>query len=708
MADLIIKIKGDSVSVEKALKKTNAALKKTENQTKKTSLSANPGLKGAYMAVAAVMTGVVAQAFKKVIMLASDLEEANAKFGTVFRNNSIQANEMRKELVESYGLSAKAATEFLGTVQDFLVPMGFARKAATGMSGELVILARDLASFNQGMGITTEQALKDLTGAITGIKIPMKKYGVDINEAALKNFALEQGIKKSLKAMTTQEKATLILQKTIADTSDAQGDYIRTQDSLANSFKTIAAWGQDVATVIGQEINGAIQPTVVGFKKWIRTAEGLEATNKFLKGMFFYLTLVKEIIGTIVRPFIFFGKAAWTAIFKVVKAILVLKDTIMNFANDNKAAFKEGVIDRFNDVVDAIKNGVTQIQVYFKIFKELVIELASPFLKVIKLITDGFRVIGEFIQEHFGDKLEAVMEKVNKVGTFFSNLKNKIVSNVTGASNSISETLLPVLTKVGSKAQEGFEAMSLYWEENKDILTNGFKSVQERYQEMMNAQGAATIDGMDIIVNDNQSAADDIKRIWDKQQKEMAIAAKKAWEERTKSVKQYLALFNSIASDLVGIEKNKLDSMDSADTEAKNKQAKKIIKMMHFEKAASIASAIIDTAAAVVKSLPNIPLSVLVGAAGAVSIAKIISTPIPSVADLAAPHGADFVTDGKETITVGDNPSGKERVKISPEEDEEGGAKNVFYIENLIVNAENPEQFGNQMKEFGIRTAKRA
>jgi hypothetical protein len=225
---------------------------------------------------------------------------------------------------------------------------------------------------------------------------------------------------------------------------------------------------------------------------------------------------------------------------------------------------------------------------------------------------------------------------------------------------------------------------------------------------MMNAQGAATIDGMDIIVNDNQSAADDIKRIWDKQQKEMAIAAKKAWEERTKSVKQYLALFNSIASDLVGIEKNKLDSMDSADTEAKNKQAKKIIKMMHFEKAASIASAIIDTAAAVVKSLPNIPLSVLVGAAGAVSIAKIISTPIPSVADLAAPHGADFVTDGKETITVGDNPSGKERVKISPEEDEEGGAKNVFYIENLIVNAENPEQFGNQMKEFGIRTAKRA
>ena len=73
MADLVIKIKGESVSIERALKRTDGALKNTTKQTKKTSASLNPGLKAAYAAVAAMLTGIVAQAFRKTIKLASPL-----------------------------------------------------------------------------------------------------------------------------------------------------------------------------------------------------------------------------------------------------------------------------------------------------------------------------------------------------------------------------------------------------------------------------------------------------------------------------------------------------------------------------------------------------------------------------------------------------------------------------------------------------------
>jgi len=528
MADLTIVIKGDSASVQKALKNTNASLKKTEKQTKKTAKAANPGMKVAFAAVAAVLTGVVAQGFKKVIGLASDLEEANAKFGTVFRGNSREANRMRQELVDSYGLSAAAATEFLGTVQDFLVPMGFARKEATSMSGDLVILARDLASFNQGMGITTDQALKDLTGAISGIKIPMKKYGVDINDAALANFALAQGITTATKDMTTQEKASLILQKTIADTSDAQGDYIRTQDSLANSMKTITAAGQDMATVIGQDINAVIQPSIVNFKKWIKSTEGLTAANKAIKGMWFYMTVVKEAIGSIIRPFIFFGKIAWTAIWPLLglwlklakklvsfaKSLGAVKDIVIGFAKSIKETLTSNIIKVFNKVVDGAKAGVQKIA------------------KLISLIPG------------LGDKFSKIAEVA---GNVINNTVNPALSSI---GTTIKDVVNPALNTVSETAKIGFGLISSYWEENKGILTGGFADVQEAWKAMMDANGAATIDGMDKIVLDNEDAAARIKATWEKQQKELKAKNLKMWSDRAEAAQKYVDITKSIASGL--------------------------------------------------------------------------------------------------------------------------------------------------------------
>lgn len=52
-----------------------------------------------------------------------------------------------------------------------------------------------------------------------------------------------------------------------------------------------------------------------------------------------------------------------------------------------------------------------------------------------------------------------------------------------------------------------------------------------------------------------------------------------------------------------------------------------------FEKAAGIARIIVDTASAVAQALPNIPLSVLVGALGAAQLATAIATPLPKFED---------------------------------------------------------------------------
>ncbi|MFV0325371.1 MAG: phage tail tape measure protein [Bacteroides xylanisolvens] len=73
-------------------------------------------------------------------------------------------------------------------------------------------------------------------------------------------------------------------------------------------------------------------------------------------------------------------------------------------------------------------------------------------------------------------------------------------------------------------------------------------------------------------------------------------------------------------------------------TEAKNAELEKqkqemARKQAIWEKATSIAQAGIATALAITEALPNIPLSIIIGALGAIQVATILATPIPSYAE---------------------------------------------------------------------------
>ena len=72
-------------------------------------------------------------------------------------------------------------------------------------------------------------------------------------------------------------------------------------------------------------------------------------------------------------------------------------------------------------------------------------------------------------------------------------------------------------------------------------------------------------------------------------------------------------------------------------TEAKNAELEKqkqemARKQAIWEKATSVAQAGIATALAITEALPNIPLSIVIGAMGAIQVATILATPIPSYA----------------------------------------------------------------------------
>ena len=150
---------------------------------------------------------------------------------------------------------------------------------------------------------------------------------------------------------------------------------------------------------------------------------------------------------------------------------------------------------------------------------------------------------------------------------------------------------------------------------------------------------SAVYDGQIDRIEEEQDANDekyekDVER-YEKQAEQGAISEEKA-EARKRSAK--------------------------AATEAKNEELEKkkqeiAHKQAVWEKATSIAQAGIATALAITEALPNIPLSILIGALGAIQVATILATPIPSYAegtkDGTHPGGKALVGDaGKHEVVM--------------------------------------------------------
>jgi hypothetical protein len=124
-------------------------------------------------------------------------------------------------------------------------------KDLAGFSNDFTALASDLASFNN---TTPEQAVQAIGAALRGESEPLRQYGVLLNDAALKAAALELGIYDGSGALTDQQKI-LAAQKVIFEqTTDAQGDFARTSDGLANSQRTLTAQMDNLQVSIGQAL----------------------------------------------------------------------------------------------------------------------------------------------------------------------------------------------------------------------------------------------------------------------------------------------------------------------------------------------------------------------------------------------------------------------------------------------------------------------
>jgi len=209
---------------------------------------------------------------------ASAAEESLSKFNVVFGESSEEMKKWAETASDSVNLSESRFIEMAASTGDLLKPLGFVKEDVDNLSKSFVELAFDVSSFNDK---DPSEVLRDINAAITGSPETMKKYGVVINETALKAEALASGMIEVTRTLTAQEKAQATHQLILKGTTDAQGDLLRTMDSTANITRQYEDSITDIKIAFGDTVNRGMTPfkaALAGVNKDI--AEFLELKNK--------------------------------------------------------------------------------------------------------------------------------------------------------------------------------------------------------------------------------------------------------------------------------------------------------------------------------------------------------------------------------------------------------------------------------------------
>lgn len=224
-------------------------------------------LKKAAIPAAAVLGGLGIAA-KGAVGAASDFAESQSKVNQIFGEGASDIEEFSKGAADFIGQSRAAVFEAAGTFGTFGKAAGKSGKNLAQFSIDFTQLASDLASFNN---TTPEEAINALGAALRGESEPLRRYGILLDADTLKQEALAMGIHQGKGPLDAQAKILAATEVIFRQSTDALGDFQKTQDGLANSSRTMSAQFDDLKLTLGQAllpVIDAILPKVRAFAAW--------------------------------------------------------------------------------------------------------------------------------------------------------------------------------------------------------------------------------------------------------------------------------------------------------------------------------------------------------------------------------------------------------------------------------------------------------
>lgn len=202
---------------------------------------------------------------RNAIDISSSLTEVENVVRQTFGIYENLINDFSKTCIEKFGMSELSAKQFASRFQAMGTALDIPQGQMAKMSIRLTKLAGDMASFYD---VSQEDIAKSLQSVFSGTTAPMRRYGIDLTQATLKEWALKQGLDADISSMSQAQKAMLRYQYVLAHTTNITGDFKRTQDSWHNQVTLLRENFKALGAVVGSGLINAFKP----FLKVLNTA----------------------------------------------------------------------------------------------------------------------------------------------------------------------------------------------------------------------------------------------------------------------------------------------------------------------------------------------------------------------------------------------------------------------------------------------------
>lgn len=407
-----------------------AAKKEAESGGKRAGTGFSSAFKGAVTGMAAGFSVAAVGGFvKDSLDLAGAAEQSVGAIDTVFKENAAVMHQWAADAKTAVGISANEYRELGTLLGSQLKNAGTPMDELADKTNGLIGMGADMASM---FGGTTKEAIEAISSALKGEMDPIEKYGITLSQAALEAEGLSKGIlkpvvdsekvteaatkmtlaqkkynevvkkhgkdsdeaKRAQLALTSAERAyekatagkvpklegeakALAVQSALySQSADAQGNFMREEDTFEHKRQVAIASWQDLKQTLGNVflpaatkafafIGDTAIPALASFGGWVKDNEGwlkplAIAVASVAGGFLAFRGAISVISGltSVVTGF----KGAFAALNVVMKAnifgiiisaVAGLVAVFMYFWNTN-----EGFRNFFINAWEAIKNAV--------------------------------------------------------------------------------------------------------------------------------------------------------------------------------------------------------------------------------------------------------------------------------------------------------------------------------------------------------------
>ena len=402
-------------------------------QLEKTSDKVAFAMKRSMVPATAALTTLAAVAFKATKM-ASDLNEETSKAQQIFGDASDSIIAFSNTAALKLGQSKTEALKAAGTFGVLGQAAGLTGTDLTAMSIKFTKLASDLASFNN---TSPEDAVLALGAGLRGEAEPLRRYGVLLDDATLRQKALDLELVKSTKEALTPQIKSLAAQAVILEkTALQQGNFALTAKDAANQQRTFTAKLKDLQTQMGVLFLPVLKETLDTLNDYAdvliyltsNTDKAKDSTGKWLD------RFVK--LATIVLPFA-----------QVMKGLGIVVGKVNEYVGNQASALKQN-----ERATSRVTNKIQELAGFEKLLETTVDKTTKTTDKstaAAKKKADALdkakeaaaklkaevQELADALREQLNVKLEDAKEKLKSAQDAFDNFGKGVGAAVTGAFN---------------------------------------------------------------------------------------------------------------------------------------------------------------------------------------------------------------------------------------------------------------------------------